>query len=322
VKTLQVIFPYNRRELDVNQGTGIALGNFDGLHMGHLKLITRLLEICKQKKLKSMVYTFDHHPKNVMASKTVTPLIYPNDEKARILGKYDLDYLYFEEFNKEFMMIQPEDFVKKILVNTLNVKYIVVGYNYRFGYKGSGDAELLKTLSERYGFEVEVIMPVMIHDTVVSSSVIRHLIQDGEVDKASIFLTRHYSIRGRVTEGKKLGNKLGFPTINIIPPEHIILPSKGVYITKVRVGGQTYCGVTNVGDNPTVGDIGVRIETHLIDFNGDLYGMEAEILFLKKIRDQKKFKNIQELSYQIAEDVEVTKQYFMNQSIYNKMNLC
>jgi len=319
---MQVVFPGNKIELDISHGTGIALGNFDGLHLGHMELIKKLIRICKREKLTSIVYTFHNHPENVIASRVVTPLITTNDMKVKILEEYDLSCIYFEQFDERFMKKEAADFVKEVLVDKFNVKYIVVGYNYHFGHKGTGNPELLKELGSKYGFDVEVVMPVKIGDTIVSSSIIREMIQKGDMEQAHRFLGRSYSIAGKIVTGKRLGSKLGFPTINIIPGNDIVLPWKGVYITLTRICGQDYPSITNVGNNPTVGDKEVRIETYLLNFSGDLYGMETEVLFLQKMRDEKKFKNINELANQITKDVMTAEKFFMDQGIYNKMNIC
>ncbi|MGE4282200.1 MAG: bifunctional riboflavin kinase/FAD synthetase [Clostridia bacterium] len=319
---MQVIFSGANDYLDTSMGTGIALGNFDGLHIGHMELINKTVDICKKDHLKSVIYTFNHHPQNIIADKLIISLITPNEIKAEILSRCHVDCLYLDDFNKAFMKMMPEDFIKNILLDRLNAKRVTVGFHYRFGYKNTGDVDVLRKMGQLYGFQVEVVEPVKIGDTVVSSSLIRKLIQKGDVETASKFMNRKYMITGKVVVGKRLGHKLGFPTINIIPRVDIVLPSKGVYITNTILEEKIYASVTNVGANPTVNGQEMRIETHILDFSGILYNHNVNIEFIKKIRDEKKFQGIDELAVQIGKDVKYVKQFFHDQGIYNKINMC
>ncbi len=299
---MESIFWSDIGNLDTSKGLGIALGNFDGLHQGHMKLINTVIEKSTREGLSSLVYTFAIHPVNVISNKKILPILTTNTQKSELLKNTKLDYLYFESFDESFMLMSAEDFVKKILVDKFNVKIIVVGFDYRFGYKGAGDVNLLNSLAKIYGFKVYVIEPVKLGDTIISSSVIRRLIACGDVEQASTFLNRNYSIIGTVVKGKELGRKIGFPTINIIPKSGILIPANGVYASNVVLNGKKYNSITNVGTNPTVGDIGIRIETHIIDYSGSLYGEEVEVFFLKKIRDERKFNSLEELIEQIKKD--------------------
>ncbi|MCG8500347.1 MAG: bifunctional riboflavin kinase/FAD synthetase [Firmicutes bacterium] len=318
---MESIFPKDKNKIDTSKGTGVALGNFDGLHRGHMALIHKVIAMSKDKGLKSMVCTFSNHPENVIKGKVITPLIMSNEMKKKTLQKSELDYLYFENFDERLMKMSAEDFVKHILVQSFNVKLAVVGFHYHFGYKGTGDAESLKVLGKKYGFEVQVVDPVKLEGTIVSSTMIRKLIGMGDMQKASLFMGRAYAVGGKVVKGKKLGREIGFPTMNLIAEDVMLLPSNGVYLTETVINNRCYHSITNVGRNPTVGDKETRIETHVLNFREDSYDQEVEVRFIKKMRDEKKFADVQELARQISLDVQYANEYF-GKSIYNSTNIC
>lgn len=320
---MELFFSKDKYSIDTSKGIGIALGNFDGLHIAHIELINRLKRICKQIGLKSMVYTFYNHPQNQMTGSMMVPLITPNKLKSQILEQYGIDFLFLEEFTEKIMHMGARDFVKKVLVDRFNVKAVVVGFHYRFGHQAAGDVKLLRELGQEYDFYVEVVEPIEYNGNVISSSMIRELIQSGDVEKASMFLNRHYSIMGKVVRGKNLGNKIGFPTINIFPDSFQVIPSRGVYITKTLIQRDVFDSISNVGENPTIhDDKGVRIETHILDFNKMLYDKDVTVQFIKKIREEKKFDSLNDLTCQIAQDVQFAKNYFSMKSIYNERKLC
>lgn len=284
--------------------TGVGLGNFDGLHIGHMALINAVINESKLNGLKSIVYTFEKHPENILRKKLITPLLTTVRKKISLLNETSLDYLYFDRFDEEFSRMNPEDFAREILVDRLNIKLAVAGYNYRFGYKGLGDIELLKNLGALYGFKVIIIPPIKVGDEVVSSTLIRHEVANGNMDKVFKFLGRHYSITGQVQSGRRIGNKLGFPTANIHPEEYLVLPSFGVYVTKTLLDGRMYNSITNIGINPTFENIRKPVvETHILDFDNDLYGKDIEVYFLHRLRGEMKFNNVDELASQIGEDI-------------------
>lgn len=289
---------------------GVGLGNFDGLHRGHMALINTLLEECRINDLHSVVYTFKKHPEHILRKKLFTPLIMTVEHKTRLLEKTGLEYLYFQEFDEEFSRISPESFVEEILIKKLRTRLVVVGFNYRFGYMGRGDTELLKKLGKKYGFKVIVIPPVKISNEIVSSTLIRKYIMKGQMEKAYELLGKHFSVPGRVTTGKKIGSTMGFPTANIVPAKFLVMPSSGVYITRTLYQGNWYDSVTNVGKSPTIkNDNEITIETHMMGFAGELYGEDIEVFFLKKLRDEKQFKTREELINQIKLDIEKAKMY-------------
>jgi|LSQX01.1.fsa_nt_gb riboflavin kinase/FMN adenylyltransferase len=290
---------------------GVGLGNFDGLHIGHIALINALINECKVNDLDSMVYTFAKHPENILKKKLATPLLITVEKKAELLNSLPLDYLFYEDFDESFSKMQPEDFVKDILVNNFNIKLAMAGFDYTFGYKGRGNADMLKKLGEKYNFRVIIIPPIKINDEIISSTLIRKYLAKGDMEKTFFLLGRHYSVTGVVKSGHRIGSRLGFPTANINPEDYLILPASGVYITKTSIDGKLYKSITNIGTAPTIKNEGnkVNIETHILDFNENIYEENIEVFFIKKIRDEKKFNNKEELIQQIKSDILMAKNY-------------
>lgn len=307
---MQVIYSSDSKNyFDIN--TGVGLGNFDGLHIGHMALINTLIRECRLNGLNSIVYTFTKHPENILRKKLITPLLLTEEKKIALLNEISLDYLYFDTFNEEFSRLSPEEFVIDVLINKLHIKLAVVGYDYRFGYKGQGEIPLLKELGKKYGFRVVVIPAIKCDNKIISSTKIRECIINGELETSYELLGRNYSITAEVVSGRRVGNTIGFPTANIHPERFLVLPANGVYITKTLLDGQLYNSMTNVGYNPTFEDVKEKtVETHIIDFNEDIYGKKIEVFFLKKIRDEKKFESVECLKQQIAKDMLKTKEYF------------
>ena len=301
----------NTDQFNGKKQTAVGLGMFDGLHIGHMELINKLIEQSHLNKLDSVIYTFKNHPENAIRKKLFTKLLTTERQKIEILNKTDLDYVILQEFDEGFSHVMPEDFVRDILVKKLGIKLAVVGFNYRFGYGGKGDVDLLKKLGNQYGFSVIVIPPVMIDNELVSSTLIRNYISKGQMEKVFKLLGRYYSIDGTVEEGKRLGSELGFPTANIYPHTYVVLPMGGVYITKTIIDGKEYCSITNVGVNPTVENSRqVKLETHIINFNQDVYKREIEVFFIKRIREEKRFSSKEELVEQISEDLKQAVEFF------------
>ena len=297
------IIYYKKENEAIENFTGIGLGNFDGLHIGHMALINTVIKESKLNSLDSYVYTFTKHPENILRKKLFTPLITTESKKMELLGETSLDYLYFDEFDEDFSRLSPETFVKEILVGRLKMKLAVAGFDYKFGYKGQGDINLLKELGKKYFFKVVEIPPIKINNEVVSSTKIRQQILKGDMDQVFMLLGRHYSITAEVISGRRIGNTIGFPTANINPEGYLILPQKGVYATKTLLHNKLYCSMTNIGYNPTFEDQEhLSVETHLIDFEGDIYGKKIEVFFLNKLRNEKKFHTVNELIEQIKID--------------------
>ena len=279
----------------------VALGSFDGLHSGHLSLVNKIIELANENKGKSIVYTFKNHPRTLIKGATPPKLLMDNESKEEILEALGVDLIYFEEFNEEYMKLTPEGFIK-YLCEKFKVKGIVVGFNYRFGYKNVGNIEMLKELSTKYGYELYVMEPCNYEDEVISSTRIRNELLSGNVDKAMKMLNRPYCIKGKVVYGKKLGRAIGFPTANLDYSKEALIPKKGVYYTNVQWQGKIYKGITSVGNNPTVNGDKLTIETYILDFNNDLYGHNIKVYFIKKIRDEKKFNSIDDLVIQLKKD--------------------
>lgn len=286
--------------------TAVALGNFDGVHRGHCDLILRMIKDANENNLNPSLLVFDNHTKTVLtgeAPKTITSI----EQKFHIFKNLGVQLLYRMKFDREIMKLLPEEFVKNILVDKLNVKSVVVGFDYRFGHKASGDSELLKKLGEKYNFKVIILDPIYIDNELVSSTRIRNLLQEGNIIEANKLLGRNYSIRGKVVGGKKLGNTLGFPTANIELVDNFVIPKHGVYSTNTLVGKKSYLSATSVGKNPTFKDEGLKIESHIIDFNEDIYGKIIELEFIQYLREEIKFKDLDELKKKVQEDIRKVK---------------
>lgn len=285
----------------LKEKTYIALGSFDGLHVGHMRLINKTIELAKENNAKSMVFTFKNHPLTIINKDIAPKLIIDNEVKSELLEKCGVDIVNYVNFNNEFMKISPEDFIKN-MVKCYNVKGIIVGFNYRFGYKNLGDIELLKKLSIKFRFELNIIEPVKIDDDIVSSSKIRQLVSEGNITKANKFLNRPFMLQGTVIHGKQLGRKINFPTTNLKYNKNFVLPKRGVYYTCVKYNGEIYRGITNIGYNPTVNDKKLSIETHILGFKKDIYDENLRLYFCKRIRSEKKFNSIEELANQLYKD--------------------
>ncbi len=292
----------------IQDSTIIILGSFDGIHKGHRALIDGAKKVAKNlekkyknHKIKIMVCTFENHPLSVVNKDICPKLIMSNDRKSELFEKLGVDIVNFMNFNKELMEISPEDFIMN-LKKYYNAVGIVVGFNNRFGYKNLGDTELLNKFSDILGYNLLVIKPVKVDGEVISSSVIRHHIQEGNIERANKLLATSFMIHGRIVKGKQFGRTMGFPTINIDYDKKYIIPKGGVYSTIVSYNNRLFKGITNIGYNPTVNGDKLSIETHIIDFNQDIYGEEVNIYFIEKIREERKFANIDELRHQLKLD--------------------
>ncbi len=307
---MEVIYG-KQRDNSFKKPVAVGLGTFDGLHVGHMVLINILINQAKMEGCPSVVYTFTEHPENVFRKDSFTPLLTTVSQKINLLAQTDLDYLYFEEFDKTFSMMPPETFVKEVLVDKLSVKLAVAGFDYTFGYRREGNVDLLKELGVKYGFKVIVIPPIKLNGEVVSSTLLRDAVSRGDMEKALIFLGRNYSITGQVTIGKRLGSTLGFPTANVWIDRCLILPRNGVYITRTLCEGKLYPSITNIGQNPTLDGLDRPcMETHLLDFDDNIYGKDIEVFFIKRMRDEIKFSSKEELAAQVHRDILSARNYF------------
>lgn len=295
----------NNHYLDFeNNGLYIALGSFDGLHKGHLSLINKVKEFAKENNGLAAVFTFIKHPLEQICKEKSPQLIMDNEYKIKILEEEGIDIVIMREFDNEFMKKTPEDFIN-MLVNQYNVKGIVVGFNYKFGYKNIGNTDLLRRYSEIYGYKLEVIEPCIYDKEVISSTRIRGALNSGDVGLARMLLNRPYSVEGTVIHGKKLGRTIGFPTANIEINKKILIPLKGVYYTNVLYNNKIYRAITSIGHNPTVNGEKLTIEPYILDFNKEIYGEKIRVFFIERMRDEMKFPSINELIEQLKYDAKL-----------------
>ena len=287
-------------------GTAIAIGNFDGIHKGHQKMLKTLKSVAYELGVPSLVYTFSEHPVNILCKEKFKGAIYNNEKKERLIDDVGIHTLFFEDFLK-VSNLTPEEFVKEILVDKFNISAAVIGENGKFGKNGSGNAEILKEFGKKYGFSVHVVDSLTIDGQVCSSTRIRDMIASGNVFAAEKFLGRPYSISGEVTGNKHLGKTYGYPTANLIPDESSIKIKNGVYGTNVIVDRKSYKAITNVGTTSFDDEKTERTESHILDFEADIYGKTIEVEFLYYMRDFKSFLSTDELKIQLDEDKKMRK---------------
>lgn len=289
--------------------TVIALGNFDGVHRGHQEIINRTVKSAEAAGLKSAVFTFSNHTRTLLEKvPTVKNINYP-EEKAAIMESMGVDYLFNIPFTPEILQMSPEDFIDKILVEKFRIREAYCGFNYHFGHKAAGTPEVLMREGMKKGFGIHVQEPFKINDIVVSSTYIRQLIEEGRMEECAEFMGRLYSIGGEVVVGNKLGRTIGFPTSNVMIDENMASPSNGVYTTYCIYNGVKYPSITNVGVKPTIGTYSKNVETHIFNFDKELYGKQIKVEFIKKTRPEMKFGSVEELSRQIKNDCIMAKAY-------------
>ena len=288
----------------------LALGNFDGMHRGHLKIIERVRRVAEERGATAVAMTFDPHPSKIVRPDKAPPLLMTNQQKLEALARAGMHGVAIVRFTAELAQWDPETFVRTVLVEWLHVAEVWVGANFLFGHDRAGTFSMLRSLGARYGFRAEKIDPVRYKDFVVSSTRIRRLITEGRADEAGALLGHHYTIDGTVIEGQKRGRSLGFPTANICTDNELV-PPRGVYATIAMVNGVAYQSMTNIGTRPTfeAGDENV-IETHLIDMDQDLYGARLRLGFVQRVRDERKFDELNGLKAQIEADRAYTKDLF------------
>lgn len=279
----------------------LALGNFDGIHLGHKAILNKAMERADKIGGLSVAFTFDPHPVKVLAPEKYLPLITPIEKKIKLMEELGLYAVICAEFNLDFANLHPRSFVKDILVDKIGIKEVVVGFNYSFGKGREGGIDFLKNMGEEYGFGLHVVEPVKVGGAVVSSSKVREAIWAGNVDLASTLLGRPYGMEGVVVTGMKRGKKLGFPTANI-ETKGELFPKSGVYASIVTLNGKQYKAVANVGKHPTFPEDPFSVEAHIFDFDSDIYGEQVEISFIDRIRDDMAFPTPGALSEQIRQD--------------------
>ena len=306
VKKIKIYKNFNIRNKDKN--SIILIGNFDGLHAGHQKLFKQAKKFKKKLNLKLGVITFDPIPKMFFDKKIKNYRISNFDQKVSYFEKFNVDFLINKNFNKIFSKVTCSKFIENILYKSLNVKYIFVSNNFRFGYKREGNVRLLKSYQKKYKYKLVNPKPLIIKNKVISSTLIRKLIQNGELNSANKILKRNWSIEGTVEKGRMMGKKIGFPTCNI-DIKNYILAKTGVYAVKAKVktSRKFYKGIANLGYRPTFNQKKLLLEVNLFNFSGNLYNKKLSVEFLKFIRGEKKFNGIEDLRNQIKRDLLIAK---------------
>ena len=292
----------------------LALGNFDGLHRGHLKIIERVKRGAAEHGGTPMAMTFDPHPPRVVRPDKAPPLLMTKQQRLEALHAAGVRCAAVVRFTRELSQWDPESFVRTVLVEWLRVSEVWVGANFLFGHGRSGNFSLLRVLGQRYGFRAEKIDPVRYKDFVVSSTRVRRLVAEGRMDEAGALLGHHYFIDGVVATGRQRGRELGFPTANLAT-ENELLPPNGVYATMMTIDGVVHAAVTNVGTRPTFGETGVTIETHVLGYAGDLYGRRVRLSFAQRLRDERRFEDVDALRAQIAADQRRAERLFSRLSV-------
>ncbi len=304
---------YSISDFKCEKKTVATLGTFDGVHLGHQKIISRLLNNTQNKHLESVVLTFSQHPRSVLQVESNIKLLNTNAEKIALLEKKGIDNLIIHPFDASFSELTGEDFVKNILVDQLNIKKIIIGYDHRFGKNRASDIHDLIYFGKKYHFDVEQISAKEIDEISISSTKIRKAIQDGNIKLANQYLGYNYLFAGNVIRGQQLGRTIGFPTANIsIENTQKIIPKNGVYIVEGSWQGKKHQGMMNIGTKPTVDGKNTTIEVHFFNLNEDLYNLEITISVCEFIRAEVKFNSIEELKRQLQQDKIISLDYFFN----------
>ncbi|MCH8546835.1 MAG: bifunctional riboflavin kinase/FAD synthetase [Cryomorphaceae bacterium] len=285
----------------------LTTGTFDGVHFGHRTILNRLIRIAKECQGESVLLTFNPHPRIVLQPSSNIKLLCTLEEKIELLQKTGLDHLIIHPFTKSFSQTDSETFIQQLLVDKIGAKKLVIGYDHHFGKNREGSFENLKKSASTYGFSVEEIPAQELDDVTVSSTKIRQALIEGKVDKAEEWLGYHYRIRGKVVQGKQIGRSISFPTANIVVSDlNKLIPGNGVFAVRVKrlhqPENQLLLGMCNIGNKPTIGEGFRTIEVHLFDFNESIYGEELEVSFIKTLRHEEKFDNLDALKGQLEKD--------------------
>jgi riboflavin kinase / FMN adenylyltransferase len=301
---------HNLRELEKPaQPSAVTIGNFDGVHLAHQQLLRRVVECARPEGARAVAVTFNPHPARILAPGRAPVLLTSLAQKSRLIAALGIDLLVVLPFTPELARLSPHDFVRNILTEGLRAVSIHVGPNFRFGYRQAGTAELLEELAGKEGFKVEVLPMLRVRGERVSSSRIRHLLAEGRVERASRLLGRPHSTQGAIVQGEGVGNRQTVPTLNLAPVEEL-LPARGVYISRTRLGEAHHESVTNVGHKPTFGEHRLTVESHLLNFRGAIGESEMEIEYLHRLRDERKFPDAPSLLAQIRKDTARAVQFF------------
>lgn len=296
-------------DFKIEEPTAVTLGKFDGLHRGHEFLMKTVLAYSKEHHVAAVAFTFDIPPRTRLEN-TIASVLTTNEEKQYIFAKQGIDYLIECPFTDEVMSMEPKEFIEWISLS-LNMKFVVVGNDFRFGYHRKGDYHTLQQYEKIYGYKTIVVDKLKDKNRDISSTYVREKIAEGDIKKANELLGYHYFIKSEILHGKKLGRRIGIPTINMILPENKLLPPNGVYLTEVLVEGKSYMGVTNVGCKPTVSKEGiVGVETYIDDFNKELYGENIVVSFIDFIRPETRFSTVEVLKDQMEKDIEIARKCY------------
>jgi len=300
----------------VNYKTALTLGVFDGVHRGHRKILKELINLSKKENLVSLVVTFWPHPLKIFKSKNAPPLINTLKQRLDLIESLGVDVSLVLRFSRKTALMSAYKFVTDILLKKLNMSYLVVSSDYRFGKDAKGNIELLRKLSKRYDFKLKELAIVERNKKQITSTLIRNLLRQGRISEANEMLARCYFLEGIIIKGKGLGSKIGYPTVNLKTDQDIILKS-GVYISYLEYQHHKLKSVVNIGYNPTIKPRQKKksVEAHILNFNQELYNQKVKIYFLKKIRDEKRFKTLEELTRAIKEDIDKTQGYFRKTNI-------
>ena len=293
-----------------NKDSVVTIGTFDGVHVGHQKIIKKLVKIAKKEDLHAAILTFFPHPRMVLQSDSNIKLINTIDEKSEVLQSFGVDNLVIHEFTREFSRLTALEFVRDVLVDKLHVKHLIVGYDHRFGRNRSANIEDLREFGETYNFKITEISAKEIDEVAVSSTKIRNSLIEGDIQLANKYLGYNFSLTGKVVKGRSLGSKIGFPTANIeIEEQYKLIPKNGSYVVKVHANDTVVYGMMNIGENPTIEGKGSSIEVHLFDFNKNIYDQYVKIELLDRLRDEQKFNSVEDLKNQLKKDKETSLNY-------------
>lgn len=302
-------------EIVYDKKTVVTVGTFDGVHIGHQQIIGELNRLKEEKNLRSILITFDPHPQIVLRNRSKdVKLLTSTEEKLELLKKFPLDTVYIINFSKEFAATPAENFFTDYIVNRIGLNDLVIGYDHMFGKNREGSIETVNALSNKFGFSVHKVPEFKIDDKNISSTEIRKLLEEGDVNAAKFFLGRFYEIEGTVVQGAKRGRELGYPTANIkIDDENKQIPKNGIYAVEVLYNKNIFQGMMSIGHNPTVNDTDeIFLEVNIFDFDKDIYGEKIKIRFVEYIREEEKFNSLEELTKKLDEDKQKTLNIFSN----------
>ena len=297
--------------------TVIALGFFDGVHRGHGALLEKAVQRAGELDAQPVVFTFDRPPKEVVTGKPVPLINSPEDRQELAKRIYGIERVILAPFDREMMTLPWDDFIQQKLVRDLGAVHLVAGHDYHFGYKNQGNPQLLQEKCRELGLGCDIIPKVEVEGITVSSTYIRTLVEQGDVERAAVFLGHRHCMTQTVGHGQRIGRTIGIPTVNLTAPAHVLVPRHGVYVSRVYLpDGRSFAGVTNVGTRPTVSQSSsVSVETFLLDFQGDLYGQKVRVEFCRRLRDEVKFDSLEALRDMIRKNIQETRAYFRENCI-------